>query len=118
MRRIPQLILCSAVASILGAAAQAATDGSAAAQAGIDRLKNEYRGAKVSVSPATGTARFVRLAPRPCSGSVRRRYRRPGVAAAYEAAAASFVDRHASAFGLARGSSDLALRRTETDAQG
>ena len=118
MRRIPQLILCTAVASVLAAAAQAATDGSAAAQAGIDRLKNEYGSAKVSVSPATGTARFVRLAPpsmvRLGTASVQAA-RSP---ASYEAAAASFVDRHAPAFGLARGSADLELRRTDTDRQG
>ena len=63
MRKIPQLILFTAVTSILAAAAQAATGGSPATQAGIERLKNDYRGAKVSVSPATGTARFVRLGP-------------------------------------------------------
>ena len=118
MRRIPQLILCTAVASILAAAAQAATESSAAAQAGIERLKNDYRGAKVSVSPATGTARFVRLAPasmvRLGTASVQAA-RSP---AAYAAAAGSFVDRHASAFGLARGSADLELRRTDTDRQG
>ena len=118
MRKIPQLILFTAVTSILAAAAQAATGGSPATQAGIERLKNDYRGAKVSVSPATGTARFVRLAPasmvRLGTASVQAA-RSP---ASYEAAAASFVDRHASAFGLARGSADLALRRAETDAQG
>ena len=43
MRKIPQLILFTAVTSMLAAAAQAATGGSPATQAGIERLKRLSR---------------------------------------------------------------------------
>src|SRR5688572_23215674 len=119
MRKIPQLILFTAVTSILAAAAQAATGGSPAAQAGIDRLKNDYRGAKISVSPATGTARFVRLGP-----SSALRLGAPAAAqsssrsSALDAAATSFVDRHAAAFGLRSAAAELKLQKTQTDRHG
>ena len=101
MRKVPQLILLTAITSVLPAAAQAATSSSPAAQAGIDRLKNDYRGAKISDSPATGTARFVRLGP-----SSALRLGVPAAAqsssrsSALDATATSCVDRHAAAFGL------------------
>ena len=119
MRKIPQLILFTAVTSILAAAAQAATGGSPAAQAGIDRLKNDYRGARISVSPATGTARFVRLGP-----SSALRLGAPAAAqsssrsSALDAAATSFVDRHAAAFGLRSAATELKLQKTQTDRHG
>jgi Zn-dependent metalloprotease len=119
MRRIPRFILCSAITSVLAAAAHAASDGSAAADVAIDRIKSEYRGARVSVSPATGTARFVRLGP----SSSLRRAAQPGLqapkqSAALEATATAFIDRHAAAFGLRSAASELKLQRVETDRQG
>jgi Zn-dependent metalloprotease len=118
MRKIPRLILCTAVTSILAAAAQAASASPAATQASIDRLKTEYRGAKVSVSPATGTARFVRLGPASMlrmGPAVMQSRKDP---AAYSTAAISFVDRHAAAFGLRNASAELALRKADRDGQG
>ncbi len=118
MQRIPRWILCSAIAGILGAAAQSGSAASASSQQAIDRLKSENRGAKVSVSPATGTARFVRLGP----ASLLRLGAAPtessAKAAAFSDATATFVDRNAAAFGLRNGSSELALQRSETDRLG
>jgi len=118
MRRIPRWILCSAIAGILGAAAQSGSAASASSQQAIDRMKSENRGAKVSVNPATGTARFVRLGP----ASMLRLGTAPteasAKAAAFGSAAAAFVDRNAAAFGLRNGSADLALQRSETDRLG
>ncbi|MGH8252303.1 MAG: M4 family metallopeptidase [Steroidobacteraceae bacterium] len=118
MLNIQRWMLCSAVSSVLAVAGQTAAAGPAASQAGIDRLKSENRGAKVSLSPATGTARFVRLGPASQLRLGTPQAQAAQKSAVYEAAAGSFIDRHASAFGLSRGSADLALRRTETDAQG
>ena len=52
----------AAVAAVLGAAHAAAPVDSRAAPA-IQRLKSEISGADVRISSATGTARFVRVAP-------------------------------------------------------
>src|SRR5262245_16334394 len=119
MQSLPKWILCSAIASVLASAAHAASSTSAHSQAAIDRLKAENSGARVSISPATGTARFVRLGP----GSALR-LGAPAAAtsasrsSALDAAARSFIDRHAGAFGLRSTASELKLSRTETDRQG
>lgn len=119
MRKIPQLILFTAITGVLAAAAQAATGSSPAAQAGIDRLKADYRGAKVSVSPATGTARFVRLGPSSALKlAVPATAQSSSRSSALNATAMSFVDRHAAAFGLRSAAAELALRNTETDRHG
>ncbi len=118
MQRIPRWILCSAIAGILGAAAQSGSAASASSQQAIDRLKSENRGAKVSVSPATGTARFVRLGPASSLRLGAAPTESSAKAAAFSDATATFVDRNAAAFGLRNGSSELALQRSETDRLG
>ena len=118
MQRVPRWFLCSAVSGVLAAAAAAAAAGPAASQAGIDRLKSENRGAKVSVSPATGAARFVRLGPASMLRLGTGQVQAARNSAAQEATAGAFIDRHAAAFGLANGKADLVLRKSQTDAQG
>jgi Zn-dependent metalloprotease len=109
----------AAVAAVLGAAAHAAAPLDSRAAPAIERLKAEVSGADVRISSATGTARFVRVAP---AISLDLGAPAPQVArqaeAALGAAAASFLDRHGAAFGLRGGSRDLELRRAETDEYG
>ncbi|HEU4516020.1 MAG TPA: hypothetical protein VFR77_01850, partial [Steroidobacteraceae bacterium] len=107
MQKIPRWLLCSAISGVLAAAAHSAIAGPAASQAGIDRLKSEYRDAKVSVNPATGTARFVRL-----GGASRLQLSSPSLQArkdpaSYSLTAVAFVDRHAAAFGLRNAGAEL-----------
>ena len=118
MQTIPRWILCSAISGVLAAAAVTAGADPAASQAGIDRLKSEYGGAKVSVSPATGAARFVRLGPASMLRLGTGRVQAARNAAAFEDTAGAFIDRHAAAFGLANGRADLVLSRAQTDAHG
>jgi Zn-dependent metalloprotease len=105
--RVFRLASCAGLVAILGATAVSAAP---AHDEAIQRLISETGGARVSVNPATGTARFVRL---------------PGTSAeaamtpqARQQAAAAFVDRHATAFGLRGGSSELELVKTTTDRVG
>ena len=118
MQRVPRWLLCSAISGVLAAAAATAAAGPAASQAGIDRMKAEYRGAKVSVNPATGAARFVRLGPASMLRLGTGQVQAARNSAAQEATAGAFIDRHAAAFGLANGKADLVLRRAQTDGQG
>ena len=119
MQQFRKLILCSAIASVLAAAAQAASAGPAQTQAGVDRLRGENPGAKVSVNPATGTARFIRLGPASLvrQGTVSTEARAEK-SAAYNLAAATFINRNAAALGLRTGMSDLSLRGADTDKLG
>ena len=122
MRKIPQLILCTARRQHPSAVRPTQRRGNRPIRppAG-STAKNEYRPRKSASIPATGTARFVRLAA-PASvvqlGTASAAELTREAPASLRAAAASFVDRHASAFGLARGSADLELRKAETDAKG
>ena len=112
LRTICRLFVGSALAAVIGIAADAAAPDQARNQPAIDRIKAENPGAKVSVNPATGTARFVRLGPTSSLrlGAV--------TAQSKKDATAAFVNRHAAALGLRTGSAELALRKTESDRQG
>ncbi len=109
----------AAVAALLGVAAHAAVPLDSRAAPAIQRLKSEVSGADVRISTATGTARFVRVAP---AVSLDLGAPAPQVAkqteAALGASAASFLDRHGAAFGLRAGSRELQLLRSETDELG
>ena len=106
----------AAVAALLGVAAHAAAPLDSRAAPAIERLKGEISGADVRISGATGTARFVRVAP---TVSLDLGAPAPQASkqseAALNASASSFLDRHGAAFGLRAGSRDLELRRTQTD---
>lgn len=119
LRTISRVFVWTALAAVIGVAANAAAPDNGRNQAAIDRIKVESPDAKVSVSPATGTARFVRLGPAsslrlgPATAQANRE-----AAASNRLTVASFVNRHAAAFGLRNGSAELALRKTESDRQG
>ena len=120
MSHLPtRTLVGAAVAALLGVAAHAAAPQDSRAAPAIQRLKAEISGADVRISSATGTARFVRVAP---AVSLDLGAPAPQVSrqteAALSAAAGSFLDRHGAAFGLRAGSRDLELRRSETDEYG
>ncbi len=111
MSHLPtRTLVGAAVAALLGVAAHAAAPQDARAAPAIQRLKAEISGADVRISSATGTARFVRVAP---AVSLDLGAPAPQVSrqteAALSATAASFLDRHGAAFGLSAGSRDLEL---------
>ena len=83
--------------------------------AAIQRLTAERGGTSVSINPATGTARFVRLPP---GASVAVGVTAPVTAQSLRDNAAAFINRNARAFGLNSGTAELSLRGTETDQLG
>ncbi|MGH7127556.1 MAG: PA domain-containing protein, partial [Planctomycetaceae bacterium] len=112
---IARLFVVCILAAAIGFAAEAAAP-DARSKPAIDRLKAENPGARVSISPATGAARFMRLAP---ASMLRLAPVAPqGREVAFGASAAAFLDRHGAAFGLRGGSAELALQRTRTDQLG
>ena len=89
------------------------TDGKALDAAGIGRLMSETGGrARVSLHPATGAARFVRIEP-----DAARAAPAPGAATAREAAA-DFLRRHGSIFGVRDAAAELRVVSERVDRQG
>jgi Zn-dependent metalloprotease len=107
-----RLAVCLGLMTTVVVTADAATQTPAARNPAIDRLAAENGGASISVNPATGAARFVRLpaGSNAAAGAA--------TAQAKQARAADFINRYAAAFGLRSGIADLALRRTQTDKLG
>jgi len=104
-----RVLFSTALLTVVGASAYAASTEARNPEA-VQRLEAERGGTRVSINPATGTARFVRL---PASG-VAASAAAPSAQAMRETAAA-FINQHAQAFGLATGMAELQLRNTETD---
>lgn len=112
LQRLAYLVFSVVSCSLLGATAIAATpDLTEFKGTAVQQLQAQNAGAAVSVSPATGTAKFVRLQP-----GVAVKARSRSVRSMQEKAAA-FFGNHAQAFGL-RDMSDLRMRRTESDKLG
>ncbi len=110
--------IASSLAAFVGVSAHAATQQQT--DVAINRLKTEFSGAQVSVNPATGTARFARIAQptlAPLGDLAPQKLTGPAEAA-LSVAAAGFLDRHGAAFGLQTGSAELTLRRSEADELG
>jgi Zn-dependent metalloprotease len=86
----------------------------------IERLKSDFLGAEVSVNPATGTARFARIAQPTLAplGELAAQRLSGATEASLNLAAAGFLDRHGAAFGLRSGSAELILRRADADELG
>jgi Zn-dependent metalloprotease len=105
-----KLIISCALIAVIGVTANAAPNkGNGKNAQAIERLKSEQPGIVVSVNSATETASFVRLPP--------------GQAAkvsgdSTQDTAVAFVSRHAQAFGLRVGSTDLKLSTIEEDSLG
>ena len=104
--------VCAVFCTVLGATVSAAPPDHARNARAIERLQAETGGADVRVSPATGKASFVRIPP----GLARKAA--ASTPQALETEATAFVSRHAEAFGLQVGSTDLKLRKTERDKLG
>lgn len=102
-----RVVVGCALLSIVSAAAHAAPPAHANNERALARLQGEAAGTEISVSAATGTANFVRIPP----GLAAK-------AASVDDEATSFIQRHAQAFGLRIGSTDLKLNRTEVDGLG
>jgi Zn-dependent metalloprotease len=83
--------------------------------AGVARLAAET-GAQVSISDATGAARFVRMAPNRRAGSLLQQSQAPRRAP--EASAAEFFRAHGSIFGLRDQGAELRTAGVRTDRQG
>jgi Zn-dependent metalloprotease len=82
--------------------------------AGISRLKENTGGkAKVTISDATGGARFVRLAP-----GERASLSREDKSASTHAKSASFLKEYGSVFGLRNPDAELQVEREDADRQG
>ncbi|HET8692512.1 MAG TPA: M4 family metallopeptidase [Steroidobacteraceae bacterium] len=118
-QRITRSLVASAVAAVLtGVSAHAATQ--PATDLAINRLKTELSAQSISRNPATGAARFVRIAPetelRLADGAQAQaqpmtRERE----ASLNLAAAGFLNQYGAAFGLRSGAADLELRKSEAD---
>jgi Zn-dependent metalloprotease len=88
----------------------------AQAELAVQGLQTRNPGALVSANPATGKARFVRVAPASQFAiSPKSTQASKEMAASLQRSAASFLDMHGAAFGLRSGSADLALKRAESD---
>ena len=107
-----RLALCVGLMTTTVVTAAAAQPAQAASNnPAIDRLLAENAGARVSVNPATGAVRFVRLpAGSAATGAT--------TAQARSDSAAAFVNRYGPAFGLRSGIAELELRRSNTDKVG
>jgi len=88
-----RVLVSTALLTVVGASAYAASTEARNPEA-VQRLEAERGGTRVSINPATGTARFVRL---PASG-VAASAAAPSAQAMRETAAA-FINQHAQAFG-------------------
>ena len=109
-----RLIAVIALTAGTGVVARAATL-DAQADLAVRSLKAGSPGAIVSVNPATGKARFVRIAPATqFAVSAKAGPASKETTALLERSAASFLDLHGAAFGL-RSSADLTLDRAESD---
>src|SRR6476620_1296477 len=105
IRLVARLAISTALLAVASVTAHAATQ--AQNPEAIRSLEAERGGTRVSLNPATGTARFVRLPP----SAVAKTAAAPS-AQAMQDNAASFINRHAQAFGLRSGMADLQLQRT------
>ena len=120
IRTASVLAIISFLAATVGINAQAAT--TARNPDAVSRLEREKSGTRVSLSPATGTARFVRVP----SASAARAAAPPLLAApitsaanqAMKDSAAAFINRHSQALGLRTGTNELKLRKSESDRLG
>jgi Zn-dependent metalloprotease len=105
-----KLIVSCALIAVIGVTANAAPNkGKGKNAQAIERLKSEQPGTVVSVNSATETASFVRLPPGQAA--------KVGGDSTQDTAVA-FVSKHAQAFGLRVGSTDLRLSRIEKDSLG
>ncbi len=111
IRLVARLAISTALLAVASVTASAATQ--AQNPEAIRSLEAERGGTRVSLNPATGTARFVRLPP----SAVAKSAAAPSVQAMQDTAA-SFINQHARAFGLSGGMADLQLQKTETDSVG
>ncbi len=112
---ISRWIIASSLASFIGISAHAATQQQT--DQAIGRLRTEFAGAEVSTNPATGMARFVRVAPATLvqlDDAAPQQVTREAEAS-LDLAAASFLARYGAAFGLRGSAGELALRKSEAD---
>jgi len=109
-KNMTKLIISCVLVVVIGVTANAAPkDGKGKNARAIEKLKSEQPGTVVSVNSATETASFVRLPPgqaAKASGD------------STQDTAVAFVSKHAQAFGLRVGSTDLKLSRIEEDSLG
>ena len=109
LHSVSRLVVSGALLTFISVGVHAAPPSHANNERAFDRLKAEAKGAEISVNSATGTASFVRIPPGQAakvkSGSI-------------DAEAVSFIRRHAPAFGLRVGSTDLKLEKKELDSLG
>ncbi len=102
-----------AVLGALVALTTAAAVAAAADSQEIQRFVSELGGpADVKVNPATGAARFVRIAPGAETAALR------GPATSLRQRSDDFLARHAGIFGIRDAGAELALSASDTDAQG
>jgi Zn-dependent metalloprotease len=105
---VTRLVISSILLAMIGGTAVAAPpDHAQNKDKAIERLKAQNKGAQVSKNSATGTAEFVRLPPGLAA--------KAADAKSQDEKAIAFVSRHAEAFGLRIGSTDLKLRATQKD---
>ena len=105
---VTRLVISSILLAMIGGTAVAAPpDHAQNKDSAIERLKAENKGTQVSKNSATGTAEFVRLPPGLAA--------KAADAQSQDEKAIAFVSRHAEAFGLRIGSTDLKLRATQKD---
>ena len=105
---ITRLVISTVLLAMIGGTAIAAPpDHAQNKDRAIERQKADNKGAQVSKNSATGTANFVRLPPGLAA--------KAADAQSQDEKAIAFVSRHAEAFGLRIGSTDLKLRATQKD---
>ncbi len=111
-RTVSRILFSAALLIGISTSIQAASSQARNPEA-IQRLEAERGGTRVSINPATGTARFVRLPPSAAAASASA----PSAQAMRDNAAA-FINQHSQAFGLSTGTAELQLRTTDTDLVG
>lgn len=122
IRTAARLAISIFMLSFIGVTANAASPAQTHDPDAVRRLEAE--GASVDLSPATGTARFVRMPRGPAAAAgaaLSRASSAPMPAATAKAmkdSAAAFINRNSRAFGLNAGTADLRLRRVERDELG
>jgi Zn-dependent metalloprotease len=113
---LSRTLISTALLAVICTSTYAAPTSQARNPEAIQRLEAERGGTRVSINPATGTARFVRLPPSAAASAVASTA--VPSAQAMRDSAATFINLHARAFGLSSGVAELHLQRAETDSVG
>ncbi|MFO1467806.1 MAG: M4 family metallopeptidase [Steroidobacteraceae bacterium] len=121
LRNSVRAIAGATLGLLFGAPAGAASTAAAHDPAALNRLQAEVGSASVSLDPATGAARFVRVKPAAAASTAGAAPASPLLrpsAQSMKDSATAFINRHGRALGLTSGAAELTLRGSTTDRLG